>query len=180
MEDFATTSSCVHRNKRSYSEKKMDSYSFDKRNSGWKGKRGMIRSYGVDEINEFDFDFGGAKPSAYAKYLIQKYKDVVENYERIDTEEQKSNGKKVSLSKDVNANSNGNINANCSCHSFGGSGIDLYDYLKRNKKKLKGCKYNLVYEGSNENGEINANKGRKNVDVDSEKMIKKIQVIKRK
>ena len=127
------------------------------------------------ERTEREYENVGTKPSTYAKYLVKKYKDVVENYERIDTEEQKSYGKKLSSSKERG------------CHSFGGSGIDLYDYLKRNKKKLKGYKYNVVYEGGNDNGEnkertteINGNIGMKTVDGDSSKMFKKIQVIKRK
>ena len=166
---------CIRSNQRSLSAKRMP-HSLDKCNRLVMNKH-LLNYAAFAERTEREYDnVIGTKPSTYAKYLVQKYKDVVENYERIDTEEQKSNRKKVSLSKEVN----GNANTNCSCNSFGGSGIDLYDYLKRNKKKLKGCKYNLVYEGSNENGEINTNKGRKNVDVDSEKMFKKIQVIKRK
>ena len=168
---------CIRSNQRSLSAKRM-AHSLDKCNRLVMDKH-LLNYAAFAERTERDYDnVIGTKPSTYAKYLVQKYKDVVENYERIDTEEQKSNGKKVSLSKETNTNAS--VNGNCSCHSFGGSGIDLYDYLKRNKKKLKGCKYNLVYEGSNENREINANKGRKNVDMDSEKMFKKIQVIKRK
>ena len=176
MEDFATTSSCVHRNKRSYSEKKMDSYSFDKRNSGWKGRRGMIRSYGVDEINEFDFDFGGAKPSAYAKYLIRKYKDVVENYERIDTEEFKSSGKKGM--KDYKKTRKGEV-------------------VKRSKKSLKGKSKNSLdkFEYEGRNGEGCGNKGKEKdrkgykgrmemmnntINVDRSKLFNKIQVMKKK
>ena len=134
----------------------------------------MIRTYGVDEINEFDFDFGGAKPSAYAKYLIQKYKDVVENYERIDTEEFKSSGKKA-LKKDNRKGRRGEL------------------VLKRNKKNMKGKK-NIEkeeYEGRNGDGcnqkekEMKGNKGRaeimnNTINVDRLKVFNKIQVMKKK
>ena len=45
------------------------------------------------EKTEKDFEKIGVKPSNYAKYLVKKYKDVVEKFDQIDTEEAKLSGR---------------------------------------------------------------------------------------
>lgn len=47
-----------------------------------------------EEKTEKEFEKNGTKPSNYAKYLVKKYKDVVEKFEQIDNEETVKNGKK--------------------------------------------------------------------------------------
>lgn len=122
------------------------------------------------EKTEKEFENIGAKPSSYAKYLVKKYKDVVQNYQQVDEDEQKTSGKKINK-KETNSN-----------HSINGSNIDLYDYLKRNKQKFKHYKYNFLYEGEDgrkvsattENTNMNA------VDNNNPKTLSKIQVLKKK
>ena len=122
----------------------------------------------VHEKTEKEFENIGAKPSSYAKYLVKKYKDVVQNYHQVDEDEQKTSGKKINK-KETNSN-----------HSINGSNIDLYDYLKRNKQKFKHYKYNFLYEGEDakkvaattENTNLNT--------IDNTKAMSKIQVLKKK
>ena len=122
------------------------------------------------EKTEKEFENIGAKPSSYAKYLVKKYKDVVQNYQQVDEDELKTSGKKINK-KETNSN-----------HSINGSNIDLYDYLKRNKQKFKHYKYNFLYEG--EDGKkvssITENTNMNTVDNNNPKALSKIQVLKKK
>ena len=72
-----------------------------------------------------DFEKIGAKPSNYAKYLVKKYKDVVERFDKIDNEEMKLSGRTLSQKsnsvKDLN-------NQN--------KMFDINEYIRKNKKKL--------------------------------------------
>ena len=126
------------------------------------------------EKTEKEFENIGAKPSSYAKYLVKKYKDVVQNYQQVDEDEQKTSGKKINK-KETNSN-----------HSINGSNIDLYDYLKRNKQKFKHYKYNFLYEGedgkkvSSTTENTNMNKVDNNNNNNNPKSLSKIQVLKKK
>ena len=121
------------------------------------------------EKTEKEFENIGAKPSSYAKYLVKKYKDVVQNYQQVDEDEQKTSGKKINK-KETNSN-----------HSINGSNIDLYDYLKRNKQKFKHYKYNFLYEGE-DGKKVSATTENTNLNtLDTKpKAMSKIQVLKKK
>lgn len=72
-----------------------------------------------------DFEKIGAKPSNYAKYLVKKYKDVVERFDKIDNEEMKLSGRTLSQKSNSVKDLNNQKNL-----------FDINQYIRKNKKKL--------------------------------------------
>ena len=98
------------------------------------------------EKTEKDFEKIGVKPSNYAKYLVKKYKDVVEKFDQIDTEEAKLSGR--TLTHKCNSSDSFSLNKS--------SNFDLNEYIRKNKNKFyNNGRYGFLFEGMDKKSKTN-------------------------
>lgn len=135
-----------------------------------KEKNKILNFEAFAEKTEKDFEKIGAKPSNYAKYLVKKYKDVVQKYDQIDNEEMRLSGRTLTHK----SNSSQTIGMNKS------NNFDLSEYIKKNKNKFyQNGRYGFLFEAAGvKSTKQSQSKVNNTINVDEKKVVERIHVMK--